>query len=143
MTAVRSSSDPLAQLLRGEWTDPDSGAATGIDIAAIAIEDNLRGCEAALVSELGLGHRLAVVSDAVTHEVMGARVEQALRKLAQVYSVVLPRDPHADLPTVEAVRGRSAAADALIAVGSGTINDVTKYAAARDAKPYVVFATAP
>ena len=56
---------------------------------------------------------------------------------------MLPRDPHADLPTVEAVRGRSAAADALIAVGSGTINDVTKYAAACDAKPYAVFATAP
>src|SRR5437763_7770651 len=143
MTLTRSSSDPLAQLLRGEWIDPDSGAATGIDIAAIAIEDTLRGREAALVASLDLGRRLAVVSDAVTHEVMGARVERALMTLAQVDSLVLPRDPHADLPTVEAVRGRSAAADALIAVGSGTINDVTKYAAARDAKPYAVFATAP
>src|SRR5437764_2567875 len=143
MTAVRSSSDPLAQLLRGEWIDPDSGAATGIDIAAIAIEDNLRGCEAALVSELGLGRRLAVVSDAVTHEVMGARVEQALAKLARVDSIVLPRNPHADLPTANAVRAQSVAADALIAVGSGTINDLAKYAAACDAKPYAVFATAP
>ena len=34
-------------------------------------------------------------------------------------------------------------ADALVAVGSGTINDLCKYAAAQDGKPYVVFATAP
>ena len=34
-------------------------------------------------------------------------------------------------------------ANALIAVGSGTINDLCKHAAAQDAKPYAVFATAP
>ena len=34
-------------------------------------------------------------------------------------------------------------ADALVAVGSGTINDLCKYAAAQDGKPYAVFATAP
>ena len=33
--------------------------------------------------------------------------------------------------------------DALVAVGSGTINDLCKYAAAQDGKPYAVFATAP
>jgi glycerol-1-phosphate dehydrogenase [NAD(P)+] len=143
MKAAHSSGDPLAQLLRGDWIDPDSGAATGIDIAAVAIEDSLRGREAALVAPLGLGRRLAVVSDAVTHEVMGARVEQAVAKLGRVDSVVLPADPHADLPTADAVRAQSAAADALVAVGSGTINDLAKYAAARDAKPYAVFGTAP
>ena len=31
----------------------------------------------------------------------------------------------------------------LIAVGSGTINDLCKYASALDGKPYAVFATAP
>ena len=38
---------------------------------------------------------------------------------------------------------RARSADALVAVGSGTINDLCKYAAAKDGKPYVVFATAP
>ena len=136
-------SDPLEALLRGAWIDPDNGTATGIDIAAIAIEDTLRGREADLVAGLRLGRRFAVVSDAVTHYVMGARVEQALAKLGRVDSVVLPREPHADLATVDWVRVNSAGADALIAVGSGTINDLTKYAAARDAKPFAVFATAP
>ena len=41
------------------------------------------------------------------------------------------------------MRAAAAAADAWIAVGSGTINDLCKYAAAQDAKPYAVFGTAP
>jgi len=142
MTVPRSS-DPLAELLRGEWIDPDSGAATGVGIAAIAIEGSLRGREADLVAGVGLGRRLAVLSDVVTHEVLGARVEKALASLARIDRIVLPRDPHADKPTVDTVRARSVDADALIAVGSGTINDLAKFAAARDGKPYAVFATAP
>ena len=35
---------------------------------------------------------------------------------------------------------RSASADALVAVGSGTINDLCKYASAQDRKPYIVYA---
>jgi glycerol-1-phosphate dehydrogenase [NAD(P)+] len=142
MTVPRSS-DPLAELLRGEWIDPDSGAATGVGIAAIAIEGSLRGREADLVAAAGLGGRLAVLSDVVTHEVLGARVEKALASLARIDRIVLPRDPHADKTTVDTVRARSVDADALIAVGSGTINDLAKFAAARDGKPYAVFATAP
>ncbi len=135
---------PHRSAVAGRLIDPDTGAPTGIDIAAIAIEDTLRGHEADLVAGLRLGRRFAVVSDAVTHYVMGARVEEALAKLGRVDSVVLPREPLADLATaVDWVRVQSAGADALIAVGSGTINDLTKYAAARDAKPFAVFATAP
>ena len=133
----------IEALLRGAWIDPDSGAATGVAIDAIAIEPSLAGQEAERVAALRLGGRLAVVSDAVTHDVLGARIERALRGIAHVDSVVLPAHPHAELPTVQAVRAGSAGADALIAVGSGTINDLVKFAAAQDGKPYAVFATAP
>jgi glycerol-1-phosphate dehydrogenase [NAD(P)+] len=44
---------------------------------------------------------------------------------------------------VAAVRRACESVDSLVAVGSGTINDLCKYAAAQDGKPYVVFATAP
>ncbi|MEO8485250.1 MAG: iron-containing alcohol dehydrogenase [Betaproteobacteria bacterium] len=135
--------DPIDALLRGDWIDPDNGVPTGIGIAAIAIEPHLRGQEAERVAALSLGRRLAVVSDAVTHRVMGARVARALASIATVDEIVLPRDPHADAATADAVRKASAAADALIAVGSGTINDLAKYAAAIARKPYAVFATAP
>ena len=39
--------------------------------------------------------------------------------------------------------GQPAAPTRFIAVGSGTINDLTKYSSALDGKPYAVFATAP
>ena len=41
------------------------------------------------------------------------------------------------------MRAATAEADALVAVGSGTINDLCKYAAFLDRKPYAVFGTAP
>ena len=62
--------------------------------------------------------------------------------MAPAASVVL-RHPHADAETVAQLRAMTSGADALIAVGSGTINDLCKYASALDGKPYAVFATAP
>jgi len=47
------------------------------------------------------------------------------------------------MATVEALRVRTRGVDALIAVGSGTVNDLCKYAAFLDGKPYAVFGTAP
>src|SRR5262249_17771111 len=96
-----------------------------------------------LVTALGLGRKLAVVSDPATHEVLGARVERALAASHTIVPVALEALPHPDLETVAAVRRASSAADAIVAVGSGTINDLCKFAAAKDEKPYVVFATAP
>ena len=84
-------------LLRGEWIDPDDGAAIGVPIDAIVIERSLAGEEAGRVAALRLGRRLAVVSDAVTHDVLGARIERALRTITHVDSIVLPAHPHADM----------------------------------------------
>jgi glycerol-1-phosphate dehydrogenase [NAD(P)+] len=84
-----------------------------------------------------------VVSDPTTREVLGARVERALASLGSVVPVVLDARPHADAETAAAIAAAAAEADVLVAVGSGTINDLCKYAAARTSKPYVVFATAP
>ena len=130
-------------MLRGTWIDPDSGRPVGVPILEIAIERSLAGMEADLVETLPLGRRLAVVSDATTERVLGARVERALASVGTVTNVVLDRDPHADAETVLRLRRACAAADSLVAVGSGTINDLCKYAAAQEGKPYVVFATAP
>ena len=61
----------------------------------------------------------------------------------RIISVVLPNGVHPDGETVAKVQAATITADALIAVGSGTINDLSKYASAQDGKPYAVFATAP
>ena len=74
---------------------------------------------------------------------MGRRIEQALGPVAEVQSIVLPDHPEPDLETVDRLCTATVDADALIAVGSGTINDLCKYASASDGKPFAVFATAP
>ena len=135
--------DPIPSLLQGTWIDPDTGEPARVAIDAIAIEPTLRGTEADRVAALNLGRRLAVVSDANTHRVLGERVETALRSHATIDSIRLDADASPDVETVRRVREASARADALIAVGSGTINDLAKFAAALDRKPYAVFATAP
>ena len=135
--------DPIAQLLQGTWPDPDGGPPIGVPIDAIVIERSLRGTEGELIGSLGLGRRVAVISDPATHAVLGGRVERALAGRAQVASIQLDAQPHADVATVDRIREACAASDALVAVGSGTVNDLAKYAAALDHKPYAVFATAP
>ena len=92
---------------------------------------------------LGFGRRLAVVSDATTHAILGERIERAADGAFDVNSIVLPGMPHPDDETVGVLRRATARADALIAVGSGTLNDLCKYASALDGKPYAVFGTAP
>jgi glycerol-1-phosphate dehydrogenase [NAD(P)+] len=143
LTRAATAPDTLGQLLRGQWPDPDGGPPIRVPVLAVVIERSLSGLEADLVAPLRLGRRIAVVSDATTRAVLGERVERALAGVAAIVPVVLDPQPHADARTVETVRRACAHADALVAVGSGTINDLCKYAAAKDGKPYAVFATAP
>jgi glycerol-1-phosphate dehydrogenase [NAD(P)+] len=108
-------------------------------IRKIAIADSLHGAERALVRALLPGGMPAVVSDENTYEVLGRRVEQALRGAV---SVVLDQ-PRPDEVTADRLLERSRGADALIAVGSGTLNDLCKHVGYRTGRPSMVFATAP
>ncbi len=135
--------DTLEKLLAGEFRDPEGGEPLVAPIRTVVIEDSLAGREADLVAQLDLGSRLAVVSDPTTRAVLGRRVEQALGPIAEVESIVLPAQPEPDLETVNRLRRAIGSAGALIAVGSGTINDLCKYASAQAGLPFAVFATAP
>ena len=132
----------IEDLVAGRWRDPTTGRPVRIETRAIVIEPSLEGGEADLIAPLALGPRLAVVSDRNTFDALGARVARSLAAIAAVESVVLDA-PRADLATVDELRARTTAAAALIAVGSGTLNDVCKYLAHQSGRPYVVFATAP
>jgi glycerol-1-phosphate dehydrogenase [NAD(P)+] len=133
----------LAALLEGRYPDPDGPGTLAVPTRAVVIAPGVAADAASLVAGLGLGRRLAVVSDATTHQVLGGRVERALGGPPAVTSVVLPARVHADVEAVDEVRRASGPADALVAVGSGTLNDLCKYAAAQEGKPYAVFGTAP
>ncbi|MCK6450487.1 MAG: iron-containing alcohol dehydrogenase [Alphaproteobacteria bacterium] len=134
---------PIEALVDGRWTDPATGQPVMLPFRSIVIAPSLEGREAELVRRIDLGRRVAVVSDPATHEALGQRVERALGGIATVKSVRLPDRPHADEDTVERIRQATKWHDALVAVGSGTINDLCKQASYRDGKPYAVFATAP
>ena len=136
-------SDTLQQLLDGRLADVDGGAPLSVPTKSVVIERNLAGMEAELIRRLDLGTHLAVVSDPTTRSVLGERVERAVESIAMLETVVLSDHPHADSDVAAKIAEAAQTADALIAVGSGTINDLCKYAGAQAGKPYAVFATAP
>ena len=133
----------LQRLLEGRLRDPESGETVTVPTRSVVIAPSLRGSEAALVAGLDLGQRLAIIADPTTWQMMGARLSGALAAQFTVAPVILPEHPHADMETVQRIRAATGIAEGLIAVGSGTINDLAKYAAYLDHKPYACFGTAP
>ncbi len=93
--------------------------------------------------------RLLAVSDAATRTAAWDAIAPRLRSLGlAVTEVVLPPGPHGPPVADEANRQRILEAtrpdtDAILAVGSGTINDLVKISSRTCAKPYLICATAP
>lgn len=133
------SQELLDEILSGRFVDPATGARFACPVGTLRIGDDLDGAYGDLVGRLRLGRRLAIVADPITWEVLGRRVAAAI---PDAQPVIL-RQPRADGETVEEVRRAAGRVDALLAVGSGTINDVCKVAAFRDQRRYALFATAP
>jgi len=133
----------LQLLLEGRLADPESGETVTVPTRTVVIAPSLRGSEAERIAGCDLGQRLAVIADPTTWQVLGARISGALGARFAVVPVILPDRPHADMETVQRIRSQTTVADGLIAVGSGTINDLAKYAAYLDHKPYACFGTAP
>lgn len=132
----------IDDVLAGRWIDPDTGQPARAPFDTILLTESTEGQEAELVAPLGLGGRLAVVSDENTLEAMGRRVARALRGSAMVDEIVLDSGISCDETTIAMVRERTRAADAIIAVGSGVLNDTCKHATFLDGRPYAVFGTA-
>jgi glycerol-1-phosphate dehydrogenase [NAD(P)+] len=136
--------DPIALLLAGQYPDPETGELLAAESRSVVIEDSLAGNEAELIAALGAGNHVAVVSDRHTHAVLGARIEQALAGQFAVQSIVLDASPRADDDTVSRLLSTlERRTELVIAVGSGTLNDLTKLVAFRHGCPQAVFATAP
>ncbi|MDX2089627.1 MAG: iron-containing alcohol dehydrogenase [Kofleriaceae bacterium] len=136
--------DPIELLLEGRYPDPETGELLRAEARSVVIADSLDGAEADLVGALGLGTNLALVADATTFRVLGERVERALAGRFTVQRLVLGEAPHADSETIAYLaRELAAGTDAVIAVGSGTINDLSKMVALGRGIPQLVFATAP
>lgn len=100
--------------------------------------DSLAGHATELLAQTGIeADNALIICDQHTYPVMG---KQLARETGSRY-LMLPGRPYADDRMVAFIRSHDY--HALIAVGSGTINDLCKYASFLDHKDYVVFPTAP
>ena len=70
--------------------------------------------------------------DPDTRAVLGAKVAASLAAAYAVDEIVLPRHPHPDMDAVNGVIAKTQKANALIAVGSGSVNDITQICRASD-----------
>lgn len=137
------SKEMLDSLLAGKLRDPDSGGMLVPPLKDIVVARRLGEGAASLVTSLSLGKSLAIVMDPDTRAALGAKVAASLAAAFMVDEIVLSRHPHPDMDAVNGVIARTKSANALVAVGSGSINDITKYAAHLTGRPFAVFGTAP
>lgn len=86
---------------------------------------------------------LAIVFDTNTYDVLAHALCEALKGHYKLTPISLGKKPAPLVDTAMRLRQQAASCDAIIAVGSGTINDICKYAATRAEIPYIVCATAP
>lgn len=88
-----------------------------------------------------MGTRILLVADADTWLAAGEHLQRQLTG----YDVAVhcfDAHPHATMEHAHSIMKAAQLTDGLVAIGSGTINDITKYAAAMLGKPYIVVATA-
>lgn len=132
----------IRALVAGSWRDPKTGETHGIPIEKIAIEEMLDGMEADLVADVHAGKSLIVVSDERTRAALGERVFRALKGRFDVREHVW-ENPRCTPEGIDELMAATADAEALIAIGSGTISDSVKYGSFATGREYSVFATSP
>src|SRR3984957_15883194 len=132
----------IGELVAGQWHDPHTGAKQTIPVESIVIADSLDGTEADLVHRVHPGKSLCVVSDQRTRAALGERVFRALQPLGNVKEFVWER-PRITPDGLDELMAGAGNAQAVIAVGSGTITDSAKYATFLAKREYSAFPTSP
>ncbi|PWE56444.1 3-dehydroquinate synthase [Metarhizobium album] len=131
----------IDDMVAGRWVNPETGKPASVPYERIVIEESLDGAEADLVASLKLGEKFTVVADADTWDAMGSRIAKSLKSLGPVDTVILDH-PHADMAHVEMMKDKLKHSEAIVAVGSGTVNDLCKFVTGLDGRRYCVFGTA-
>ncbi len=135
----------IDDICQGRWVNPATGercARSATD--RIVIDETLEGDEAALLRSVGVSAGpVAIVADANTWDVLGRRIHDAcMAEGMAARDVVLGEATHATLATAAMLAERVEGAGHLVAVGSGTVNDLCKYVTAQDGRSCSVFGTA-
>lgn len=133
-----------------QWAGLEYSCACGkshkVDIQAIRVGSGVMQELPGILRDLGASH-IFLVADNYTYEAAGRQVEQLLDQAGLAYHKRVFQTETPLVPNEYALGSVLAAMtsqdDMLLAVGSGTLNDVTKYVSARTGVPYVIAATAP
>lgn len=133
-----------------QWAGMEYSCACGkshkVDIQAIRVGSGVMQELPGILRDLGASH-IFLVADNYTYEAAGRQVEQLLDQAGLAYHKRVFQTETPLVPNEYALGSVLAAMtsqdDMLLAVGSGTLNDVTKYVSARTGIPYAIAATAP
>ena len=135
----QAAKERIETILSGAYRLPEKSASFACPIEALCIAPDLSDQARDLLDALNLSGRLALVSDPNTFDALGQQIN---RKLSNADLVVIDK-PMADDANIALLTDQTRHADLLIAVGSGTLNDLCKYVSHQRSRPYVVFPTAP
>lgn len=133
-----------------QWAGMEYSCACGkshkVDIQAIRVGSGVMQELPGILRDLGASH-IFLVADNYTYEAAGRQVEQLLDQAGlsyhkRVFQTETPLVPN-EYALGSVLAAMTSQDDMLLAVGSGTLNDVTKYVSARTGIPYVIAATAP
>lgn len=133
-----------------QWAGMEYSCACGkshkVDIQAIRVGSGVMQELPGILRDLGASH-IFLVADNYTYEAAGRQVEQLLDQAGlsyhkRVFQTETPLVPN-EYALGSVLATMTSQDDMLLAVGSGTLNDVTKYVSARTGVPYVIVATAP
>ncbi len=115
------------------------------DTRFLAVEPGIRHRSAGIFSSLFGSREAIVIADGNTYEAAGKDVEASLARENHALRKPFIFGPqiYADIECVQELEAALRFHDAIpVAVGSGTINDLTKLAAHRTKRPYMVVGTA-
>ena len=129
--------------MKEEIVDQRSGLPFKPGIKQIWIENHIDGKCVEMLRMLGVGSNLLLLADSFSFAACGEKVAQELKKAFRISECILDGHARPDAGSLEKITPLCQEVDAIIALGSGTINDLAKYSAFQHKKPYVIIATAP
>ncbi|TDX41811.1 glycerol-1-phosphate dehydrogenase [NAD(P)+] [Halanaerobium congolense] len=120
-----------------------------VPIKEVVIEENALSRIPDLISRVSEEKKVYVVNDKNTKAAAGDKVQSLLKESGFEVEEILLKEKEGDdhlVPDPDAIFGVLSGVDDdgyILAVGSGSINDLTAYAARKMGRPYSIVATAP
>jgi glycerol-1-phosphate dehydrogenase [NAD(P)+] len=132
--------------LLGKEINCSCGKTHKVPIKKILISKNALEKVYDILKELGYSDKFHIVADLNTYKIAGKTITDDFDKRQVKYEMTLFTDEELIAGGKEIDRIISEIKDdvsCVIAVGSGTVNDLSRYSAFKKGKPYIVVATAP